>query len=1591
MDEKLKQLYDRLTQDGYELPEYSVFTQRMNNKPDAEKLYSTLASDGYELPATFDEFYTTIAPPPQPTQSDATLEDKTLATIGGFNRGVGQVISSPLKFIGAGGNYLQSVVTGEDVDPSSGMFTQAGQAVEDFFGEYNPRYENVDETLQSVAEGLGQGVGMMTTAGLGTTGRISQLSEMTVNAPTSLLGATGQAFGKLGKQAISPVGFVGGSMTAVPEWEAAKAAGLSDQDAFETLIKNYLVGQTEAIPVERLLVGLNRLTGGKILETVKLMGQQGLTEGVQEGIQTYLTNEIAKADYDPDRDPLFQVLESAKVGGIVGMILPGAMSIVQKASPEKRVKLERKLGELQVNETINEVGDTGDPQLNAEIDAEAQIDPVDKQVLEEVKVADAIQTEQKGVEADEKLQKELEEGTESTENTGNLKNNENTATNAAKEAEIPISQTPEYKEAVDKVTKLQEQFATLPIDENADQLLFDLREARQALQKIAGKAKDTRKKTPIQKQIEDATGVTKPEKSVKMTPAEAIKHQVQTFYRGADKGVKKGKELTNDLVSKVQEAIKEYPLSAKQTSQILTKVRKTNLYTPGSVSRLNSFIDKVSADAQYAEDLSTSEDLRDNVKKKSKTKVESIPQNYKSVAKDFAKIKPEDADNLFEYQAIATEIVGGFADPKSNKYAPINEQRVREYVSQANEKLLANEVGRVREEFGFGDEVTDEELRVLLNPNNDTDEFEANRTDARKKLTRDRALKTAQYSKIALNNVTSNENQSIIDNLKKAPLEQLGDGQLIEYVRVVDNIVENDDFSNTERIEAQIEAVNNANELLKRTKGKKGTIGVIKESVYNIPMMFNAIYSSTEKASLVRLYSGEAEVFNAGSRVEGKEHEFVEAFESEAKRINKKYGKSPLGAENQARRGVFGVLVRFPKGADPVETFTKSKEIVEESIARLMTKKDRVELAKDAQKAYDAFKGAKSIEEVFDIMKKRNPEDFEMWQFFNKKFDGEVKNPLKRTTEQIHNREFIEEENYTPKVFETVDKSLVDLEQADQWLQSAYHSDIPQPKQAKTSLAAVNALPVGMAVNFEFDNNMIRKYRESMYDIETSKARLLFREFMKLPQSVEILGGIDNKNKIKEAYLKAEEVQRGLGRDYSEISRVIDEITGTLRTLGYTAALGSADQFIKQYVPVATNTMWNLGSDSSLFFSHIPDGADKLFKMYTIGQRGRRMGGSERGDNTRHRIQARYRTPIFKLFSGMHKMSEKGAQVFMYSLTKGDVSVAQRSWVAYYLQHLKNNGVDITKVNMAEEHTLQNDKLRKEAAAYAEQKVKETQVVSNPAELAKLLRTEQGAKNWIKNIFIPFSTFSVNTKVRMIENIRQLRTNPNKMEAYRALAGTVTELTLYSSMKYYLLSSAYGFLKDWLEGLAGFEGEEEDEDDEAFKFKQWYSAIAKDMFPTAVGTMGENSTIWAFNKIAYFFDAEGDISYKEWKQENGETFYTYQNRDLFDLGLYSVGLERIQETIRDAQGFFTGETSISTNWGDKDVMLDDDQQKFLFFMTMIGIFSSFGLMDAGLYRTLDKIKTEQLKGGSSSGGSTQPRPRPRPRLAPRPRPARNMQ
>src|SRR5690606_19794972 len=122
-----------------------------------------------------------------------------------------------------------------------------------------------------------------------------------------------------------------------------------------------------------------------------------------------------------------------------------------------------------------------------------------------------------------------------------------------------------------------------------------------------------------------------------------------------------------------------------------------------------------------------------------------------------------------------------------------------------------------------------------------------------------------------------------------------------------------------------------------------------------------------------------------------------------------------------------------------------------------------------------------------------------------------------------------------------------------------------KPQQSGTSMQAINVLPNGAAINFELYHVAFHAYREAIQGIEVSRDKMRCREFMKLPGSAEALGGVDNKRAIIQYYNKAVSVARSLGKDYNYATRLVEEVTSSLRTLGYSAALGSVDQFAKQY------------------------------------------------------------------------------------------------------------------------------------------------------------------------------------------------------------------------------------------------------------------------------------------------------------------------------------------------------------------------------------------------------------------------------------------
>lgn len=253
---------------------------------------------------------------------------------------VNTIITNSIKGVGAVDEVLWNNIyklLGKEPDYESAA-TRAGKSVEEF---YTPKVskETQESFAGQVAQGLGTAIGMMAT------GKPNVASPF-AKAPTVLQ--------SLKNTVTSPAAVLGGAMTAIPEYEAAKAAGVPNDELFGVLAKNYLVGQTEAIPIAHTFERLNKITGGSALNKLKQIGVAsgigGFEEATQEAVQTYLTNQIAKGEYDPDRDPLWQVLESATVGGVVGMILPGIGRAITNAPQEVKDKIAPKIEQLQALE-----------------------------------------------------------------------------------------------------------------------------------------------------------------------------------------------------------------------------------------------------------------------------------------------------------------------------------------------------------------------------------------------------------------------------------------------------------------------------------------------------------------------------------------------------------------------------------------------------------------------------------------------------------------------------------------------------------------------------------------------------------------------------------------------------------------------------------------------------------------------------------------------------------------------------------------------------------------------------------------------------------------------------------------------------------------------------------------------------------------------------------------------------------------------------------------------------------------------------------------------------------------------------------------
>lgn len=1470
-----------------------------------------------------------------------TVGDYATAGVGAFNRGVSQAVSAPLKAYGAASNWVEGLLRGEEIDAESNPFYKTGDIVQKKTEEINPYNPDVNETFQNVAQGLGQVLPMVATGGASSTGQLaSQATKF--GAPQAVLEGA--------KRVVAPQGIIAGSEVGVPEWEAARQAGLSENDAFESLVKNYFVGQTEAIPLQNLVRRLNAFTGGKILEIVKNSGVQALEEAIQEAAQTYATNVMAKADYDPDRDPMFQVLESAKAGGIVGAILPGIGAAVTHAPAATKVKVERKLAETQIDKAL-EQSSTGDPEIDAQIDSEAAITPKEKEFVESKVIDEAVEEEQADIDqAISEIEKDAKEVAKAETEAKKPKPKEG-------EKAKPKPVEPDLKASAQrKLEYAQQDMNNAETEEEKRAARKSLAIARQALAQIAGTEGKPKAapKTGIQKQIEEVTGVKKkPQEPVVIKdPMKAFQQDLiredKIAREAMTKGVRKGQRMTNEnLIKKAQEAMKENQYSQKQISTILTKIRNTNLFTPGSYSKLNDFITKVTKDADYANRLDEAKEINRQIRKRLKNK--SIPVNLKPVAQTFTRI-PVDETMLGTHLEWGQKILQGLnPDVTDLNKGPVtfNTQEASDYVDKVISDL---EEYAVKSEPSEGTADPEERLKELRN--------------------------AAKFSIVGLklHDISSYDarEKAVVKSITDLDLNTLNDEQLKRIVRVADNIVENDDLSSAGSIDAIVTAKRNLKNLLDKYGDiKKKDIKSIGKIFGNVSQQHGRIFGDSDIASTMQNLTGQSDMWAGGSQAENLDVKMREKTEDKLAEIKKKYKTDVSTTENGAILRVFSELYKNYGDDSHIELVKKN---IEKSISEFERNKDYKVEAEALKKAYSEFSSVQSSADAEAIMQK-HPGLMEAWKFFNETFNNETLEPLSKITTELYNKPFRSANNYTHTAQVRVNRGT---KRGEELVDENFTKPTIKPQMANTAKTATRRLNYGSAYSLDWVQDQLRGYRESIYDVKTSRAKALVSEVLGSPEFEQLVGGPKNADLIEKMLISGEAIQRGLGRrNANDAVKLLNETTSMLRNIGSVRALGSYFQIPKQYFSVMSRAALNhLGTGS---IDHFIKGATSvnlyqpsaemkaLWDQYPIGVRGKRLGGTDRGEAIAREFASQAGKSIVKGFEKANKKMGKFSEVALKGLVGTDVFAARSTWNGYYLQKLAEQGV--TDVNLEEEYKNQLDPRRREAAAYAEQKLDETQGPSNPAKLAQISRNEgDGGFNIVKNLLMPFSTFSIGSKFRQIQDVERLIRDPKKAKNWTAFGGDLAEILVYAAVVDALSTYAKPAIKAMLENATGVEPPDEDEEKKARnREKAVKSLMLNQVVPLSIGSIGEYGTAKSANALAWLIQ-NPEMSYSEWKKETGG--FVYDPKEELDWGLLGLGAQPYMETAKDIGDVVQvarGEpVSYDAAGHPKEADLDSDQKKILGLKLMLDVSSMMGWTEAELYRQIQKIYEEQKKEASKT-------------------------
>ncbi len=955
--------------------------------------------------------------------------------------------------------------------------------------------------------------------------------------------------------------------------------------------------------------------------------------------------------------------------------------------------------------------------------------------------------------------------------------------------------------------------------------------------------RETRKKLGLrQKSAPKAERVTgKPvKKKVVVDEMAALKDQIKIESKAA-------REAKGDLNTKrkmiadaINKMAKDGKITAKKAEAIVKRAKNINVDSKVAVDKFLDYVSKVFADAEYINELDAATSLRSRIRSLSKNKDKAA--NLRSMASKFIEIDPSMVDDIYTYNEMARmikeSVEGSSIRGKDVKFANIvQEGQAIPYINKTLEtqrkKLYEEKLQEVRDIIGIDAEgLSYEDLLTLLSgPKTKGKDNE--------KVVRDAINKAFEiYSSIINSSIEtgvdpiSGEKVSYTDSQKKLisqfmdmDLGLLSPKQALEAVDGLLNFIQNNSTAKMEAILKGYTGVKNAAELVRkgvkasplRKYFSKGLGRFFGEQTTNLGLLFERLFKGFEAGGVVQDAMGLTDLINGKSQAQIESNRITNDYVSEF--YKKKANGEAFNTElNNVERGMAAWMMRNVIGteAEIKAEFQRRKDLILKvdkdgnrtgSIAELESGNEKEQAkAKVYQEVYDKIlDGAKTIDDVMSKVDAVNLDAVKFWQDqWQNKYDE-----LADVSLNVYNKALEKDINYTPDKYSKLSTSSGAVEITENDMAFHVNNGTLYDKETGVLMEATRpeSLPVDNKtgevdryIDLSFDSNNANSMYDALVDIKTAgpirqvQAFLNSKSFKKIfPQAEDatILKGDGKSKRIGRIELFTRNFRNKNPYSEDEFSNAVRNLN-RLANVGVGQALGGVFQPIKQVIPVGMNTLINGGG---LDVDAMTNPAKIKFMMdsgYAIGVRGVESQAQVESLNKLMDMATKSRGE--KAMKYIEEANKIWLKIF---LVKPDVFIARASWMTYYEQSLKKQGLYETTIIDTETGSgsftasikgidYNTHELNEKAANYAQRMVDRQQNVSDADLSGKLFAEKNPGKQIMMKVFMPFASFRMNQSARIGADIAtitsKVSTEEDRTIAAKSLAGFAVEMVTFRAL-----------------------------------------------------------------------------------------------------------------------------------------------------------------------------------------------------------------